>query len=118
MAVLEDCIFCKIVSGTIPSSKLFENKEIIAFEDINPSAPVHCLIVPKRHIATLNDLDSEDAGLVGEMVLVARKLAGEAGVDGSGYRLILNCNSDGGQEVFHIHLHLLAGKKLGPMLAT
>ncbi len=117
MAHEKDCIFCKIVNGEIPSKKLYETNEVMAFEDINPLAPIHYLIIPKRHIATLNDLETGDVNLSGEMILAATKLARDSGVDERGYRLIMNCNRDGGQEIYHIHLHLLGGKQLGPMLA-
>jgi histidine triad (HIT) family protein len=112
----EDCIFCKIVSGAVPSTKLLEDKDIVAFEDISPAAPFHALVVPRRHIATLNDLEGDDRGLIGEMVLAGRALAERAGIAESGYRLIMNCNADGGQVVFHIHMHVLGGRPLGGLV--
>ncbi len=108
-----DCIFCKIVAGDVPADKLLENDHVIAFRDLNPQAPHHVLIIPRRHIATLNELTPADAKLVGEMSLAAGQVARELGVADDGYRLVLNCNRDGGQTVFHIHMHLLAGRQLG-----
>ena len=107
------CLFCKIVGGEIPSKKVYEDADLIAFEDINPQAPLHCLVVPRRHIATVNDVQATDAGLVGSMVRAAAAIAKERGVDQSGYRTVFNCNSDAGQTVFHIHLHVLGGRRLG-----
>jgi len=109
---MADCIFCKIASGEIDAKKVFEDEDLVAFEDIRPQAPVHILIIPRRHIATVNDLTDEDAELVGRLVLAARRIAAERGIAESGYRLVLNCNRDSGQEVFHIHLHLLGGRKM------
>jgi len=107
-----DCIFCKIVAGEIPSDIVFQDDVCLAFRDINPGAPVHILIIPKEHIATLNDLTPEQESTVGHILLAAKKIAGQLGVDASGYRVVANCNSDGGQVVFHIHFHLLGGRKL------
>ena len=109
---MADSIFTKIINREIPASIVFENDEVIAFNDINPKAPVHILIVPKRPIPTINDAADEDASLLGRLVLVAKQIAKDKGIAESGYRLVFNCNADGGQEVFHIHLHLLGGKKL------
>jgi histidine triad (HIT) family protein len=106
------CLFCKIIAGEIPSKKVYEDDELYAFEDINPQAPLHALIVPRQHIATLNDLAAKDDDLVGSMVRRAAAIAKERGVDGSGYRTVLNCNSHAGQTVFHIHLHVLGGRAL------
>jgi histidine triad (HIT) family protein len=108
-----DCLFCKIVNGEIPGAVVYQDDRLVAFKDINPQAPMHVLIVPRRHIATLNDLTSEDDGLVGEMVRRAAALAGEHGYADSGYRAVLNCNEGAGQSVFHIHLHVLGGRRLG-----
>lgn len=110
-----DCIFCKIISGEIPSKKIIDDGELIAFNDINPAAPTHILIVPKKHIPTINDISEADASLIGKMFLAAKKLAKDAGIEKSGYRTIMNCMADGGQEIFHLHLHLLGGKKMGRM---
>jgi histidine triad (HIT) family protein len=105
------CLFCKIVAGEIPSKRVHEDDDLVAFEDINPQAPVHVLVIPKRHIATLNDLAAGDDGLVGEMVRRAASIAKDRGYAERGYRTVLNCNSDAGQTVFHIHLHLVAGRQ-------
>ncbi|NOU95467.1 HIT domain-containing protein [Paenibacillus sp. LMG 31456] len=113
-----DCIFCKIVEGSIPSKKVYENEHVLAFHDIQPAAPVHLLIIPKKHIATMNDVDSGDWGLIGEIHRAAQEIAKQEGVAESGYRLINNCGKDGGQVVYHIHYHLLAGVQLGPLHAN
>jgi histidine triad (HIT) family protein len=107
------CLFCKIISGDIPSKRVYEDADLVAFEDINPQAPVHCLVVPRRHVATLNDLEPGNDGLVGAMVRCAAAIARERGIDAGGYRTVFNCNSDAGQTVFHIHLHVLGGRRLG-----
>lgn len=109
---MSDCLFCKIVAGDIPADKVYEDQKILAFRDIKPQAPIHVLIIPKRHIATINDLTSADAGLVGQLYLTAKQIAADLGVAESGYRTLMNCNRDGGQDVFHIHLHLLAGRRM------
>ena len=110
--LVEDCIFCKIVNKEVPADIVFEDDELVAFNDISPQAPIHVLVVPKAHISTVNDLDEDHAGLVGRMVLRAQALAEARGIDEDGYRLILNCNAGGGQTVFHIHLHLLGGRQM------
>jgi histidine triad (HIT) family protein len=107
-----DCLFCKLVAGTIPSSLVYQDDDLIAFKDINPQAPMHVLIVPRRHIATLNDLSAGDDQLVGEMIRRAAALAAEQGHAERGYRTVFNCNAGAGQTVFHIHLHVLAGRPL------
>jgi histidine triad (HIT) family protein len=106
------CLFCKIVAGEIPSSKVFEDDQLFAFADINPQAPMHVLIVPKQHIATLNELTAADDGLVGSMVRTAAAIAKRHGYDGAGYRTVFNCNAEAGQTVFHVHLHVLGGRRL------
>ena len=106
------CLFCKIIAGEIPSSKVYEDDRLFAFADINPQAPMHVLVVPKQHIATLNDLAAADDDLVGAMVRTAATVAKEHGHDGHGYRAVFNCNAQAGQTVFHIHLHLLGGRVL------
>jgi histidine triad (HIT) family protein len=106
---MTDCLFCKIANHQLGTEIVFEDESCIAFNDINPQAPIHILIIPKQHIATLNELD--DSALAGHLIVVATKLAKQLGVSENGYRLNWNCNSDGGQEVYHIHLHLLAGRK-------
>lgn len=110
-----DCIFCKIIAGELPSTKIFENESVYAFDDINPAAPVHVLIVPKKHIAMLDDLSSENAALMGEMFLAVQQIAEQKGIKGA-YRIVINNGKGGGQEVFHLHLHLLGGKAMGPIL--
>jgi histidine triad (HIT) family protein len=107
------CLFCRIVNREIPASIVYEDDQLLAFNDINPQAPTHVLVVPKRHVATLNDLQEGDDALVGAMVRRAAAIAGERGVDALGYRTLFNTNRDAGQTVFHIHLHLLGGRNLG-----
>ncbi|MES2141657.1 MAG: histidine triad nucleotide-binding protein [Pseudomonadota bacterium] len=107
-----DCIFCKIIKREIPADIIYEDVNMVAFNDIQPRAPIHQLIVPKKHIATLNDLKDSDTELVGNMIQNARFLADKAGIAQSGYRTVFNCNADGGQVVFHLHLHLIGGRKL------
>ena len=110
---MENCLFCRMVAGEIKPDTVYEDEEILAFRDINPQAPTHILLIPKRHIATTNDLTDEDAGLVGRLALTARRIAAEEGIDEPGYRLVLNCNAGAGQSVYHLHLHLLGGRRLG-----
>lgn len=105
---MTDCLFCNMVTGEIKPDIVYEDDNILAFRDINPQAPVHILIIPKRHVATLNDLD--DSVLAGQIIGTAIKLAKKEGLAEDGYRTVFNCNADGGQEVFHIHLHLLGGR--------
>jgi len=109
---MSDCLFCKVIAGEIPGNFVHKDELLVAFKDINPQAPLHVLIVPRRHIATLNDLSVDDDALVGSMVRRAAALAKEHGYDARGYRTVLNCNREAGQTVFHIHLHLLAGRAL------
>lgn len=108
-----DCIFCKIIQGTIAAKKVFENDWVVAFHDIAPQAPVHILIIPKRHIATMNEVKTEDFVIIGEIHYAAQQIAQQLGIAESGYRLINNCGKDSGQLVFHIHYHLLGGGPLG-----
>ena len=110
---MADCLFCKIIAGEIPGNFVHQDETMVAFRDINPQAPLHVLIVPRRHIATLNDLSVEDDALVGSLFRRAAVLAREHGYDQRGYRAVFNCNREAGQTVFHIHLHLLAGRGLG-----
>ncbi|MDP0489279.1 MAG: histidine triad nucleotide-binding protein [Fusobacterium sp. JB021] len=105
-------IFTKIINREIPATIVFENDKVLAFKDINPQAPVHILVVPKKEIPTINDIKEEDKELIGEMYMVIAKIAKDLGIAEEGYRVITNCNEYGGQEVFHIHFHLLGGKKL------
>lgn len=109
---MAECLFCKIVAGEIPGAIVHQDDHLIAFTDINPRAPMHVLIVPRRHIASLNDLTPADDGLVGEMVRRAAVLARDRGHADAGYRTVFNCNADAGQTVFHIHLHVLAGRTM------
>ena len=106
------CLFCKIAAGEIPAQTVFENDRVMAFRDINPAAPTHILVIPKKHIATMNDATADDVLLLGEMMLVARDIANQEEVDEDGFRLTLNTNRHGGQSVYHIHLHLLAGRQM------
>jgi histidine triad (HIT) family protein len=108
-----DCLFCKMVNGEIKPDVVYENDAMLAFKDINPQAPVHVLVVPKKHIATLNDLEPAHDVLVGEMYLTAKKVAEKLGVAESGYRTVMNCNEGAGQTVFHLHLHVLGGRQMG-----
>lgn len=109
---MTDCLFCKIVAGEIPAKILYENDSVLAFEDINPHAPLHALVIPKKHIATINDIQPDDAPVIGEMYLAAKEIAAQAGYSDAGYRTVMNCGVDAGQTVFHIHLHVLAGRSL------
>ncbi|ACL72163.1 histidine triad (HIT) protein [Thioalkalivibrio sulfidiphilus HL-EbGr7] len=106
------CIFCKIAAGDIPAEIVYEDDQVLAFRDLNPQAPLHALVIPRKHIATLNDLTAEDEALVGRMYLAARQVAGEAGLATRGYRTVMNCNSEAGQSVYHIHLHVLGGRSM------
>ena len=108
----DSCLFCKIIQGEIPSDLVFENDHVVAFRDINPQAPVHLLIVPKQHLATVNDFRSEHQETLTQLLLAAPKIAVDQGVDQAGYRLVLNCQEGAGQSVFHVHMHLLGGRRL------
>ena len=108
----EETIFDKIIKKEIPADIVHENEKILAFKDINPQAPIHILIIPKKRIPTINDIQSNDHELIGELVTTAKEIAKDLNVDDDGYRLVFNCNSNGGQEVYHIHLHLLAGRQM------
>jgi histidine triad (HIT) family protein len=112
---MSDCIFCKIAAGEIPATLAYEDDEIMAFEDISPKAPVHILLIPRKHFATLNDSGPEQESLLGRILLRAADLAKENGIAEGGYRVLTNCNPDGGQEVFHLHFHLLGGRRMGGM---
>ena len=105
-----ECLFCKMVSGQIKPNTVYEDNNVLAFKDINPQAPVHILVIPKKHIATLNDVEQETTGLVSKLFLTAVQIAKESGIAESGYRTVMNCNADAGQSVFHLHLHLLGGR--------
>lgn len=108
----DDCIFCKIVSGELPSEQLYQDEQVIAFRDLHPVAPVHVLVIPRKHIPSMNDLEDEDKPLIGEMFSVTRDLARHLGLAKSGYRLIVNNGPDGGQVVYHLHLHLIGGHRM------
>lgn len=108
-----DCLFCKIAQGDIPADIVYEDERVIAFRDINPQAPTHVLIIPRRHVATINDLQPEHAEDVGALFLAAGKIAAAEGFAEEGYRVTMNCNAAAGQTVFHVHLHLLGGRALG-----
>ena len=107
-----DCLFCKIVDGDLRADIVYENDSLIAFRDIDPKAPTHILLIPRRHIATMNDLQGGDKDLAGELFVTATKLAAEEGLADDGYRVVMNCNEAAGQSVFHIHLHLMGGRKM------
>jgi len=107
-----DCLFCRIAGGEIPADVIHSDPEVVAFRDINPQAPTHVLIIPRKHIVSVSDLDSDEAGLMGQLFLVARDLAKEEGIAEDGYRMVVNAGPDGGQTVFHVHLHLLGGRAL------
>lgn len=109
---MTDCLFCKMVSGEIKPDVVFEDDDVLAFRDVNPQAPMHVLVIPKTHIATVNELDENNAGVISQIYLVARKLAQDSGVAEDGYRLVMNCNAGAGQSVFHIHLHVLGGRQM------
>lgn len=110
---MDDCIFCKIVAGDIPADIVYEDEYVIAFRDLNPQAPTHILVIPRQHISTLNDLNNDNAALVGQLYLAAKAVAEREGIAEPGYRTLINCNADAGQTVFHIHLHLMGGRYMG-----
>ena len=110
---MDDCIFCKIINKEIPSNIVYEDDEILAFRDINPVAPVHVLVIPKKHIDYVSDLKEEDEALIGKIYTVINKIAKQEGIDEKGFRVVVNCKEDGGQEVNHLHFHIIGGKKLG-----
>lgn len=108
-----DCLFCKIVAGEIPANVIYQDDYVLAFEDINPQAPTHTLIIPREHLATLDELDESKEAIAGKILVAARNIAREKGLDDRGYRLVANCLESAGQTVFHIHFHLLGGRNLG-----
>lgn len=110
-----ECIFCKIAKGEIPAEKLMDTDDLVAFRDIHPKASTHMLIVPKEHIPTMNNVTGDKSALIAKMFIAAKDLAKKEGVSESGYRTIVNCNRDAGQEVFHLHMHVIGGRPLGPM---
>ena len=109
---MSECLFCKMVSGEIKTDVVYEDEHVFAFRDINPQGPVHVLVIPKKHIATLNELEEEHAELMGRMFLTAKKIAEMENVAENGYRTVINCNRHGGQEVYHIHLHVIGGRQM------
>lgn len=108
-----DCLFCKILAGDIPADIILETDDVIAFRDVNPQAPTHALIIPRKHVATINDLGDGDQALIGKLFLAAKQIAADEGIAAAGYRVAMNCNEAAGQTVFHLHLHLLGGRQLG-----
>lgn len=110
---MEDCLFCKIVKGEIPSTKVYEDEFVYAFKDINPEAPVHILVIPKKHIESINKIEKEDEELIGKIFTTIKKVAKDQGIAESGYRVVSNCGKDAGQTVMHLHFHILGGKTLG-----
>jgi len=107
-----DCLFCKIINKDLDANIVFEDNDILGFKDRNPQAPIHVLFIPKKHISTINDISDDDVQLAGKLIIAARKYAAEISVAENGYRLVMNCNNDGGQTVYHIHCHFLAGRHL------
>lgn len=115
---MEDCIFCKIIKGEISSTKVYEDEEILAFRDINPAAPVHVLVIPKKHISSLAEISKEDEAIIGRIYTIINEIAKKEGIFEKGFRVIVNCGEDGGQEVPHLHFHLLGRKKLGSKICN
>lgn len=109
---MTDCIFCKMASGDMDADIVLEDEEVVAFRDINPQAPTHVLIIPRKHIPTINDLSGDDAALVGKLFMAAKEVAQREGIDETGFRTVMNCQEGAGQSVFHIHLHVLGGRSL------
>jgi len=109
---MDNCLFCKIINGEITAKKVYENEHIIAFNDIDPKAPVHILVIPKKHIRSINELNSSDINLAGEIILAAKKIAKDQGIDSKGFRVVFNTNDDGGQTVYHIHMHIMGGRQM------
>ncbi len=109
---MTDCLFCKMIAGEIQPDVVFENEHVLAFRDINPQAPTHILVVPREHIATINDLDEAHSWLLGQLYLAAKAIAAQEGIAEAGYRTVMNCNAGAGQSVYHIHLHVLGGRQM------
>ncbi|MBT4317781.1 MAG: histidine triad nucleotide-binding protein [Candidatus Marinimicrobia bacterium] len=109
---MDNCLFCKIINGDIAAKKVYENEHIIAFNDIDPKAPIHILVIPKKHIRSINELNSSDINLAGEIILAAKKIAKDQGIDSKGFRVVFNTNDDGGQTVYHIHMHIMGGRQM------
>ena len=108
-----DCLFCKILAGEIPAELIYESDTAVAFRDINPQAPTHVLVIPRKHISTINDIEVDDQAIIGSLYTAAKEIAKEQGIADDGYRAVMNCNEGAGQSVFHIHLHVLGGRALG-----
>lgn len=115
---MEGCLFCKIIKGEVPSNKVYEDEEFLAFHDINPAAPIHILVIPKKHIKSVAELEKEDEALMGKVFTVINKIAEQEGFKEEGYRIINNCGKNGGQEVMHLHFHILGGRELGPKIVN
>ncbi|NMM61948.1 histidine triad nucleotide-binding protein [Clostridium sp. P21] len=109
---MEECIFCKIIKGEIPCEKVYEDDIVLSFKDISPGAPAHILIIPKKHISSLNELTDEDSKIIGHVFVILKEIVKKLGIDKTGYRIVSNCGEDGGQSVSHIHFHVLGGRKL------
>ncbi|MGD9339500.1 MAG: histidine triad nucleotide-binding protein [Chromatiales bacterium] len=109
---MTECLFCKMIAGEIQPDTVYETDDVLAFRDINPQAPTHVLVIPKRHIATINDIGTEDTELIGKLYLAAARVARDAGFAEEGYRAVMNCNGRAGQTVFHLHLHVLGGRDM------
>ncbi|MCF6235988.1 MAG: histidine triad nucleotide-binding protein [Gammaproteobacteria bacterium] len=107
-----NCLFCKMVAGDIKPDVVYEDDSVLAFRDLNPQAPVHILVIPKKHISTINDMSHDDELLIGKLYMAAKKITKQEGISEDGYRAVINCNKDGGQAVYHIHLHLLGGRSM------
>ncbi len=114
---MEDCIFCKIANGTIPSKKVYEDTEVVAFDDVHPMAPIHVIIIPKKHIPTMLDVTTADMISISSMFTAVQEVARIKGINERGFRVVINCNKEGGQVIFHLHMHVLGGKKLKDGLA-
>ena len=110
---MEDCVFCKIINGEIPSEKVYEDDKVLAFKDINPAAPIHVLVIPKEHVQNVLEINHENKEMISDIFLAINKIAKQLGIEDDGFRIINNCGKDAGQEVMHLHFHILAGKQLG-----
>ncbi len=113
---MEDCVFCKIINGEIPSEKVYEDDKVLAFKDINPAAPIHVLVIPKEHVQNVLEINHENKEMISDIFLAINKIAKQLGIEDDGFRIINNCGKDAGQEVMHLHFHLLAGGKMGPKI--
>lgn len=113
---MEDCVFCKIINGEIPSEKVYEDDKVLAFKDINPAAPIHVLVIPKEHVQNVLEINHENKEMISDIFLAINKIAKQLGIEDDGFRIINNCGKDAGQEVMHLHFHLLARGKMGPKI--